>query len=112
MKKIFLSAIALIASATFVNAQSTVNVNGYTTNTGTYVAPHVRTAPNSTILDNYSTRPNVNAYTGAVGTVSPSRTSTSTYSSNTFSTPTYSTPSYTTPTYSYPSTTTRSYRRR
>lgn len=38
---------------------------------GTYVPAHVRTAPNATKLDNYSTRPNYNRYTGKVGTVNP-----------------------------------------
>ena len=43
-------------------------VGGYTTNHGTYVAPHMQTNPNGTQLDNYGTRGNVNPYTGAVGT--------------------------------------------
>ena len=38
---------------------------------GTYVQGHMQTAPNSTRLDNYSTRGNVNPYTGQAGTVSP-----------------------------------------
>jgi len=44
---------------------------GYTTNNGTYVAPHIQTNPNSTQTDNYGTRGNVNPYTGAVGTRTP-----------------------------------------
>jgi hypothetical protein len=47
------------------------SVSGYTNSHGTYVAPHHATNPNSTKLDNYSTRGNVNPYTGAVGTKSP-----------------------------------------
>lgn len=39
--------------------------------TGTYVAPHVRTAPDHTRLNNYSTKGNVNPYTGKAGTKSP-----------------------------------------
>jgi hypothetical protein len=38
---------------------------------GTYVAPHVQTNPNSTQMDDYGTRGNVNPYTGAVGTRTP-----------------------------------------
>ncbi len=45
-----------------------VPVRGYTRKDGTYVAPHVRTAPNSTKSDNYSTKGNVNPYTGKPGT--------------------------------------------
>jgi len=49
-----------------------VRVRGYNRADGTYVAPHTRTAPNSTTTDNWSTRPNVNPYTGKEGTRSPS----------------------------------------
>jgi hypothetical protein len=45
--------------------------SGYTTNKGTYVQPYHATNPNSTQYDNYSTRGNVNPYTGAYGTRSP-----------------------------------------
>ena len=45
-----------------------VHVNGYTRKDGTYVAPYVRTAPNSTKADNWSTQGNVNPYTGEEGT--------------------------------------------
>ncbi len=45
-----------------------VHVKGYTRKDGTVVQPHERTAPNSTKNDNYSTRGNVNPYTGKVGT--------------------------------------------
>ena len=46
-------------------------VQGYTAPSGTYVPPHQQTNPNSTQTDNYSTRGNVNPYTGAVGTRTP-----------------------------------------
>ena len=45
--------------------------SGYTTQSGTTVQPHYQTNSNNTQLDNYSTRGNVNPYTGAVGTRSP-----------------------------------------
>lgn len=45
-----------------------VQVRGYTRKDGTYVRPHVRTSPNKTRNDNYSTRGNVNPYTGKAGT--------------------------------------------
>lgn len=52
-------------------AQSSHSVRGYTRKDGTYVAPHMQTNPNSTKLDNWSTRGNVNPYTGREGTVDP-----------------------------------------
>lgn len=44
-------------------------VQGYTRRDGTYVAPHYRSEPNSTKLDNYSSQGNFNPYTGQSGTV-------------------------------------------
>ena len=38
---------------------------------GTYVNGHMRSNPNDTKLDNWSTKGNVNPYTGAVGTKDP-----------------------------------------
>lgn len=48
---------------------------GYVTKTGAYVAPHMQTAPNATKTDNWSSRPNVNPYTGKPGKVDPYRQS-------------------------------------
>lgn len=84
MKKWILAA-ALAAISTAANAQyggygsnsggygtgsnsQSHSVGGYTTNNGTYVQAHQQTNPNNTTSDNYGTRPNVNPYTGAVGT--------------------------------------------
>lgn len=79
MKQIILAG-ALVLAATAAQAQygtgSNPNshpVQGYTTNSGTYVPPHQQTNPNSTQTDNYGTRGNVNPYTGAVGTRTPTR---------------------------------------
>jgi hypothetical protein len=57
-------AVAITGSAL---AQGTVFQPGYTRNDGTFVSPHYRTAPNSTVQDNWSTRGNVNPYTGQPG---------------------------------------------
>lgn len=38
---------------------------------GTFTNGHYRTSPNSTQLDNWSTKGNVNPYTGQVGTRAP-----------------------------------------
>ncbi|SAK85492.1 hypothetical protein AWB75_05700 [Caballeronia catudaia] len=48
-------------------------VNGYTRSNGTYVAGHHQTNPNGTKYDNWSSKGNVNPYTGKEGTVDPSR---------------------------------------
>lgn len=48
-----------------------VRVNGYMRKDGTYVAPHYRSAPNRSTLDNYSTRGNYNPYTGQAGKKDP-----------------------------------------
>jgi hypothetical protein len=59
-------------------AQRSHSVRGYTRKDGTYVAPHRATNPNRTKADNWSTRGNVNPYTGKEGTVDPYRTRTTT----------------------------------
>lgn len=46
-------------------------VKGYTRRDGTYVQPHYRSDSNNTKLDNYSTRGNINPYTGKYGTKDP-----------------------------------------
>ncbi|WP_413944367.1 hypothetical protein [Bdellovibrio sp. HCB-162] len=53
------------------SSSGTVRVRGYYRKNGTYVAPHYRTRANSTKYDNWSTKGNVNPYTGKVGTVEP-----------------------------------------
>ena len=52
-------------------ASAQTYVHGYTTKNGTYVAPHYRSSPDSSVLNNWSTRGNVNPYTGQVGTRNP-----------------------------------------
>ena len=47
-------------------------VRGHVTKNGTYVQPHRQTNPDSSRLNNWSTRGNVNPYTGKAGTVNPS----------------------------------------
>ena len=49
----------------------TVPVRGYVRSNGTYVAPSYRTNPNPTRVDNWSSKPNVNPYTGKTGTKDP-----------------------------------------
>lgn len=52
------------------NSQSHT-IRPYTTQSGTYVGGSRATNPNSTQMDNYGTRGNVNPHTGAVGTRTP-----------------------------------------
>lgn len=46
-------------------------VKGYTNKNGTYIAPHRQTNPNNTRSDNWSTKGNVNPYTGQPGRKNP-----------------------------------------
>jgi hypothetical protein len=62
---------ALAAVALAASASAQVYVHGYTKSNGTYVAPHYRSAPDSSLYNNYSARGNVNPYTGQVGTKNP-----------------------------------------
>ena len=42
-------------------------VSGYTRSNGTYVESHIRTMPNDTNWDNFSTKGNSNPFTGSTG---------------------------------------------
>ncbi len=70
MKIIVLAALAAVTCFSST-ADAGQRVNSYFRRDGTYVAPYYRSAPNSTTYDNYSTRGNVNPYTGQLGTVDP-----------------------------------------
>lgn len=93
MRGLLLAAVGVFAFAGVAEAAS---VRGYFRSDGTYVAPSYRSSPNSTTLDNYSTRGNVNPYTGQAGTRSP----TPSYG---YQAPSYTAPSYTAPRYNAPS---------
>jgi hypothetical protein len=72
MKWIILSAVASVVMAVPAAAQTVVPVKGYwKPSSGTYVEPSMRTSPNSTRDDNWSSKPNVNPYTGERGTRNP-----------------------------------------
>lgn len=73
MKKFII--VALIAAAFCSTAAAQTAVRGYTKKDGTYVQPHYRSSPNTTTTDNYSTRGNVNPYTGQSGTKPDTRPS-------------------------------------
>lgn len=75
MLRKFISLLLLFFSCLgFVFAQTNskhIRVSGYTRKDGTYVQPYFRTAPNSTLMDNFSTKGNVNPYTGKPGWINP-----------------------------------------
>ena len=69
--KIVVAIVALAACGLAQAKGGSHYVSGHTTKSGTYVAPHMATNPNGTKLDNYSTKGNVNPYTGKEGKVDP-----------------------------------------
>lgn len=62
---------ALPCAAGSALAQGTTHVRGHFRSDGTYVDPHYRTLPDGSRLNNWSTYPNVNPYTGRQGTADP-----------------------------------------
>jgi len=73
MQRFFIVLSLLLLVAPSLHAQGKVHVKAHVTKKGQYVAPHVRTAPNNKRTDNWSSKPNVNPYTGKKGTVDPYR---------------------------------------
>jgi uncharacterized protein YxeA len=95
MKRILLILLLLLSFITYAQTNSNhVYVNGYTRSNGTYVEGHYRTAPNSTVNDNFSTVGNTNPYTGQAGYIA--RDGGTSYSGSTTN------PTYTTTSTSYP----------
>ena len=68
MRKILAALIAVMAVVLFVGQAFAGSVRGYYRSNGTYVQPHYRSNPNSTVRDNYGYRGNSNPYTGKTGT--------------------------------------------
>lgn len=54
--------LAVVASPAL--AADSNQVRGYTRQDGSYVEPHMRSNPNSSRMDNWSSQGNVNPYTG------------------------------------------------
>jgi len=74
IKKLFLLVVFIFCSFGLVFSQTNpqhVKVSGYYRKDGTYVQPYFRTAPNSTNRDNFSTKGNINPYTGKSGWIEP-----------------------------------------
>lgn len=61
--------LVVLVSAGFPSAaEAAVRVKGYMRSNGTYVAPSYRSNPDSSRLNNWSTKGNYNPYTGKAGT--------------------------------------------
>jgi hypothetical protein len=66
-----LAAFAVLGLIATPLAAETVRVKGHIRKDGTYVAPHVRTAPDGKTSNNWGSKPNINPHTGKSGTVDP-----------------------------------------
>lgn len=69
-KTIFLFSMMVFAIIAFsqTNPSSIYQPSYYKPTTNTYVQPHFKTTKNNTNHDNYSTKDNINPYTGVSGT--------------------------------------------
>lgn len=67
MKRALLALAFLLCIISYANAKD-VHVRGYTRKDGRYVQPHYRSAPDGNPYNNWSTKGNVNPYTGKPGT--------------------------------------------
>ena len=71
MKKLIIIAVLFLGLLSFsaqVEARTTKIKGYYKPSTGRYIAPHYKTTPNRTKIDNFSTKGNYNPYTGKKGT--------------------------------------------
>ena len=73
MKKLLIFLILICSCLLDVHA-SNAYINGYYRKNGTYVSGYNRTKPNSTKIDNYSTKGNINPYTSKKGYKNPYNT--------------------------------------
>lgn len=103
-------AVLAIVCAISLPADAAVRVRGYFRSNGTYVRPHYRSNPDGNFWNNWSTYPNINPYTGSIGTrrtpsysrgyswstPSYSWSSPSYWNSYSWRSPSYSNPSYST----------------
>ena len=71
MKRILALLAALVIFFPALAEAGRTRVRPYTKKNGTYVQPHVRTTPNTSRMDNWSSKGNSNPYTGKKGTKDP-----------------------------------------
>jgi hypothetical protein len=65
---LFAAVACAIALVGFQTVDADVYVRGHYRSNGTYVSPHYRSNPDGNPYNNWSTYPNVNPYTGRMGT--------------------------------------------
>ena len=65
--KIFIAITLLLFFGVSMSEARSVRVKSSITKTGKYRPSHMRTSPNKTKIDNWSTKGNVNPYTGKTG---------------------------------------------
>ena len=68
VSRILLVLIVLVMFGIPISEARSVRVKSTFTKTGTYRPTHMRTSPNKAKVDNWSTKGNVNPYTGKQGT--------------------------------------------
>ena len=61
-------AVTIVSFLAVQEASAQVSVRGYYRSNGTYVQPHYRSNPDRSFYNNWSTYPNINPYTGKIGT--------------------------------------------
>jgi hypothetical protein len=66
-----LAMLATALAGEYASATDSHYVRSYVTKRGIYVAPHRQTNPDHTKLNNWSTKGNVNPYSGQKGTKNP-----------------------------------------
>lgn len=73
LRLVLASLLAILSLAPLVGTAvaGDTRVRGYTRQDGTYVQPHMRSAPDTNRSNNWSTQGNVNPYTGQPGTRPP-----------------------------------------
>ena len=69
--KVFIIVAVLISFSISISEARSVRVKSSITKTGKYRPSHMRTSPNRTKMDNWSTKGNVNPYTGKKGNKNP-----------------------------------------
>ena len=76
MKKLIFALALVVGVCWICSDASAASTRGYVKKNGTYVQPYQRTAPDRSKYNNYSTKGNVNPYTGKKGSVDPYKTNT------------------------------------
>ena len=71
MRKILGLAMALLVGSAGTGSAQGVYYQGHTNHNGTYVQPHYQSAPDHNYNNNWGVSPNVNPYTGQMGTHQP-----------------------------------------